>query len=886
MPLAQSLPDLRRQLQEILTEDLAAALNALKDLLPEGSEKHQLVLALRARLNDANKERFRNTLSSDEYLRRVDTVRAECFDLIRDLEEADFEVKGKAASAKASAAKQGSVLYRVPHRMPLRKPTICTVRVALDEDAILEDIVLDDEVRLRPRVEVSDMMKAELIDTEGEVFAIRSLSEAEQLVCDTGYTQWLFSVTPRIEGQHQLLVKVSMMEFNANLGKYVPREVSILETVTIVTETAVSDSDDVPLKATGEQFTLGHEAPRTVVPPPSVIPPPSPAFPPISTVLTPPPDARRPSPAVPRGLRAVAFFFAFLMVGTTATWALTPPPTRDWWVASLKDNAEAYAGYIEKYKDSDAKQHLEKAYFYKADKTDALADLRDYQRQYPEGQFKMQVLEKIKTLEIKSVASIRQQPEAGKIRQFVRDFPESERLSELKQAAATRAELLPVVEEAYVYSIDAQPTRTKVLAYLLDFPQRERLPEVAEAAASRPEVLRSVQPDLENAFLQKMEQNPDAPQAEQFLKRFPVPTQRARFEQILEKKPVLKKQFLQKMEKAAAEQKAREEEERRRAAKEAAEKARLEELQRRAQETKDADERARLEKEAADEAERQRLKKEAEETERQRLEAEVRRDTDADGIPDKDDLCPNEKGDAAHKGCIPLELPKNRKSGLEMVHVAGGTFTMGDDKDADKNNCEHQVTVKTFEIGKYEITQADWREVMGSDPPELHNKGCDDCPVEGVSWDDIQVFLKKLNAKTGKNYRLPTEAEWEYAARGGGSSRMTKYAGSNDLDKVAWYSSNYSIGNTFGSRKTTRPVGTKAPNELGIYDMSGNVFEWCQDKYGPYPGCSTSKGMSESRVLRGGSWDAVVDDCSVRRRINASPRIRYDINGFRLAQDK
>ncbi|GAB4497536.1 MAG: hypothetical protein OHK0019_31290 [Saprospiraceae bacterium] len=570
MPLAQSIPDLRRQLQEILTEDLAAALNALKELLPEGSKKHQLVLALRARLNDANKERFRNTLTSEEYLRRVDTVRAECFDLIRDLEEADFEIKEKAASATVSAAKQGSVLYRVPHRMPLRKPTICTVRVALSEEAILEDIVLDNDVRLRPRVEVSDMMKAELLDPEGDVFAIRSLSEAEQLVRDTGYTQWLFSVTPRVEGEHQLLVKVSMMEFNSNLGKYIPREVSILETVTIVTEMAISDSDEAPLKATGERFTLCPDALGAVVPlPPAAVVPPAPAPPSSrpSTVYTPPPETRpitNNRSTSNRSLRAVAFFLAFLMVSTTATWALTPPPTRDWWVASLKDDADAYAGYIEKYKNSDAKQYLEKAYFYKADKTDALADLREYQRQYPEGEFRTQVLEKIKTLEIRALASIRQQPEARKIRQFVRDFPESERLSELKQASTARAELQPVVEEAYVYSIETQPTRAKVLAYLTDFPQRERLPEVAKAAASRPEVLRSVQPDLENAFLQKMEQNPDAPQAKQFLQHFPVPTQRARFERILEKKPALKKQFLQKMEKAEEERKAKEKEERRR----------------------------------------------------------------------------------------------------------------------------------------------------------------------------------------------------------------------------------------------------------------------------------------------------------------------------------
>jgi formylglycine-generating enzyme required for sulfatase activity len=805
----------------------------------------------------------------------VDTVRAECFDLLRDLEEVDFEVK-TAASGKASATKQGSVLYRVPHKMPLRKPTICTVRVAIDEDAILEDIVLDDDVRLRPRVEVSDMMQAELLDPEGGVFSITALSATKQLVRDTGYTQWLFSVTPRVEGEHQLLVKVSMMEFNDKLGDYVPREVSILETITIVTEMAISDSDEPPLKATGEHFSLGPDVrAAAAAPPPAAVLPPSPAPQPSS----PSAEGRRGARGG-AGLRALAFSLIFLMVGTTATWAFTPQETLDWWETRYWDDTpESYAGYIKKYENTDKKQHLEKAFFYKADKTNALADLRDYQRQYAQGQF----LEKVAG-EIEAVASIQQQPEAEKIRQFARDFPESERLPALREAAADRAELLPAVEDAYVYSIEAQPSKPKVVAYLRDFPQRERLPEVATAVAAKREVMREVQPELETAFLQKMEKNPTQPQAEAFLQQFPVPTQREKFERILDKKPVLKKQFLQKMEKAAAEQKVREEKERRRAAEEAAEKARLEALQRRAQETKDADERARLEKEAAEEAERQ------------RLEAEARRDTDADGVPDKDDKCPNEKGDAANNGCPTLEPPRERRSGLTMLRVAGGAFTMGDDKDDDIDNCEHSVSVKTFEIGKYEVTQADWREVMGSDPPDLYNKGCDDCPVEGVSWDDVQEFFKTLNRVTtsGKRYRLPTEAEWEFAARGGKNSLPVgegrggagyTYSGSNDLDKVAWYSSNHEVGNTFGSRKTTRPVGTKAPNELGIYDMSGNVYEWCQDKDGPYPGCSEPKETSSYRVCRGGSWGSNPIDDRVAYRSRGSPYDRNYHIGFRAARD-
>jgi formylglycine-generating enzyme required for sulfatase activity len=202
----------------------------------------------------------------------------------------------------------------------------------------------------------------------------------------------------------------------------------------------------------------------------------------------------------------------------------------------------------------------------------------------------------------------------------------------------------------------------------------------------------------------------------------------------------------------------------------------------------------------------------------------------------------------------------------------------------------HQVTVSDFYIGKYEVTQKEWREVMGSDPQELRFKGCDNCPVERVSWEDIQQFLAKLNAKTGKVYRLPTEAEWEYAARGGSSGRGYKYSGSNNLDEVAWH-----YGNS-GSK--THPVGQKKVNELGLCDMSGNVWEWCADWYGDYSsGAQTNpKGPSSGgdlvfrggswsvfrRVLRGGSWFS--DGCRVSFRRDDTPSNRDDGNGFRVAR--
>ena len=199
---------------------------------------------------------------------------------------------------------------------------------------------------------------------------------------------------------------------------------------------------------------------------------------------------------------------------------------------------------------------------------------------------------------------------------------------------------------------------------------------------------------------------------------------------------------------------------------------------------------------------------------------------------------------------------KVEELGAMMVRVEGGSFIMGcqsgrDDDCSDDEKPAHRVQVDSFEIGKYEVTQALWQAVMGENPS--HFKGCAECPVEEVSWNDVQTFLAKLNALTGQQYRLPTEAEWEYAARGGRHSRDYEYAGSNDVGAVGWYKDN-------GGDKT-HPVGRKRANELGLHDMSGNVYEWVQDCWNdgyegaPDDGRAWERGDCSRRVVRGGSWN-------------------------------
>ena len=213
-----------------------------------------------------------------------------------------------------------------------------------------------------------------------------------------------------------------------------------------------------------------------------------------------------------------------------------------------------------------------------------------------------------------------------------------------------------------------------------------------------------------------------------------------------------------------------------------------------------------------------------------------------------------------------------------MIGVEGGTFQMGSTTGDSDEKPVHEVKVSPFSIGQTEVTQELWEAVMGTNPSNW--KGLK-LPVEKVSWNDCQTFITKLHQMTGKTFRLPTEAEWEYAARGGTKSKGYTYSGSNTIDDVAWYTSN--------SGSKTHEVATKLANELGIYDMSGNVWEWCQDLYSDtYYSSSvinnpTGPTSGSIRVFRGGSWINFATDCRVAFRNWITPTSTDDFLGLRLA---
>jgi len=228
-----------------------------------------------------------------------------------------------------------------------------------------------------------------------------------------------------------------------------------------------------------------------------------------------------------------------------------------------------------------------------------------------------------------------------------------------------------------------------------------------------------------------------------------------------------------------------------------------------------------------------------------------------------------------------ISIPVRNGITIEMVKVEAGTFMMGATSEMqnpyDDEKPVHQVTLTNdYYMGKYEVTQALWQAVTGKNPSKF--KG-DNLPVERVSWNDCQVFIRNLNNMTGRKFRLPTEAEWEYAARGGKKSRGYQYSGSSNISDVAWFD------DINGNKK--HPVGTKQANELGLYDMSGNVWEWCQDRYGSYSSLfqknPTGAIMGVYRVFRGGRWGANERIGRTSCRSYCTPDFSYFNLGLRLA---
>jgi hypothetical protein len=525
---------------------LVAALKDLRETLAEHTEKRVTVLTLMGRLNDANQKALRRTIDDVTLQIEYNAIRSDLSVLIQSLEESDFDNSTqKDNPGQPSSAKQGSVLYRIPDVMQMGEESHCIVRIAVDESAIVEEIVIDNQVVLKDLSRISDLMQVELADPAREpVFKIRTTSSPQQLITDEGFSQWSFYVEPLRAGVFALEVKVSVLEMAFN--QIHCKELVFRESVEIVTtRQPASDGSGGPkvgsstaapqFKNAGPAFAFSFGNAPTDINQPSQTTfdyhgMEEPAEKPKAI-----PNSRKP--------RTAALLMALVMLGSTATWALTPAETRDWWLASIvKDDETAYTAYLTEHPQS---KHRETAMYKLAERSQKLSDLQAYQKEFGRtGKFHDKVSSQLLTLENKALEEIKRNPSKQNIQQFAADFNETEKLPDLKEAienrTENRTELLSAVEDAYVKTAGTLPTEKKIKEYLKEFPQGEKLDEI-NAIASRDTTLKAkIQAELEDAYIRRLEKDLTPENASDFIEKFPEPIKRKKFEELLDKKPALR----------------------------------------------------------------------------------------------------------------------------------------------------------------------------------------------------------------------------------------------------------------------------------------------------------------------------------------------------------
>jgi formylglycine-generating enzyme required for sulfatase activity len=761
----------------LLTNDLAGTIAYLQRQLPHTSPRQDELFLLLGRCNDVRKLSIAGIVDTDKVTTLENAVRRDLLLLIRDLKEAEFTATAPTATAQD---KPSNLLYRIPHAMPLLVETKCVVRIATDPGVLVEDFRVDQYTEQRRLKKISKSMLVELHDPSGgRHFSLRPTSRNVQTIDLDGeeFTEWCIYVTPLMEGQHILELKVCIIEMVD--GKRKIRERVLEEQIEVIADGGIRGMGDVPEKQAGPALAFADEASQWFG-----------LF-----------CFHLPMPNVARMTRmlTMALFLVFLLVGSTVGWGLTPEVTRDWWYASLQGTEEAYTRFINEHNNNN--KYCEKAYYKRAMVSDDPTVVRSYltyiNEKYdnpPSPEHKKAVWRKLDALAIQSIAEIQRQPEPSKVEHFLQVFPDEKYQAMLREAGLDHPALQAPIDEAIEKTKATPPT--------------------------------SITPE-ESAVPEKTPENnriSDAQKPETELEAPATPTSTTPEESAVPEKTPEKNRIS------------------------GAEKPEPE------PEVPAASQPSSTEQAPAE-------------------------------LPVAAPILPPAAGKT-----LPAAPPASGETFTDpilgmFVKVKGGTFTMGcqDGRDKDCQDDEkpaHQVTLRDYYIGQTEVTQDQWRAVMGDNPSNF--KSCGDCPVERVSWDDIQDFLKKLNARGGGKYRLPSESEWEYAARGGANSRNYTYAGSNNAKKVARFDENA------GSK--THSVKGRNPNKLGLYDMSGNVWEWCADCWHddfighPTDGSAWTSGGCTDRVLRGGSWFSNFRDVRVSFRNNFRPDFRKSYYGFRLAR--
>ncbi len=880
----KDLNEIKQTLRNALPrEGISFVIKSLKDLLPADSPKYDLLIALEADYRQLKLDSFEGILDKEEENRIAAQLRRRVLEFLQSLEAEDFDRRTRRSRlAPEQKIQRGHVLYRIPKQMQLGKETRCLVRIAFDKAMIVEDLDLDENTELRSQVRISDYMKVELTDPGSqEVFAIRSTSETVQFIDADDFTEWKFYVQPLQPGEHVLELKVTVM-LRIN-GEDRVREKTLEESVVIVTEAPAEAEAKLPFRTFDEDIVLPC---------------------PLETV------APRRVGRIPAGLRLAAIGLALLAGLSSGVYAFNPAFREqvDWLnTRYVQNDAEAYEGFIEKHPESPRR---ETATFKKAEALDregketaAVAAYLAYKQTYQAGKYLEDALW--------NIAAITQAPEDYQT--YLAQADEPERAAEAEQA-------IRKLETKVWEAASTQPSPVTLDRYLRLYPQGKHRTAAIERLADSTTWRQPATPQLPPRLLA------DTADIKERLLRYAGESDQPQVKTALEKRVAeaektgffAPKPATETTERAPADDKQKEasptppdtpkpaSDTAASGAKPAVDPPTTTSPEPAVDQPRDADGDGVTDPE--DDCP----------TEAGPATLQGCPDTDQDGIADKQDQCPTVAGAPEYRGCPPPEPAPNGKIPLpEMVRIPGGTFTMGclnEERDGDCINAEkpaHPVTVPAFYLSRYEVTNAQFaaflneegnreeggtkwydigstyakiREVDGRF--EVEAAGFEQHPVVAVSWYGARAYAAWLSKKTGQNYRLPTEAEWEYAARGGEKGALDHflYAGSDKPDAVAWHD-----GNSGGG---THPVGQLQPNQLGLYDMSGNVYEWCADDWhGNYDGAPTdgsawkSGGDSSRRVLRGGSWFNVAGYARVAFRNRNYSFNRHYYFGFRLARD-